>query len=103
MSAFLDELDVRSLPEREMLSEIARKEPLAKPERFLDDHRRAVAAIASLGRLAAHERMNALWHSIGWCGEAPKDQSRTFAALGIVLMVGVWIVLPTLLGLALLR
>jgi hypothetical protein len=248
MSAFLDELDVRSPREREMLSEIARKETLARPERFLDDHRRAVAAIESLRRhgfhgtragrslgplqpivrwlvelvaryivvsyvkstvtsmrnlywaremeaadlsperkmlrrarrdaeglvtimqgrelgipsfvfagvlipvvltiarlasgfsshdwwvalaiglvgvaigvglswtmlrgtamasrrirLATHDRMTALWHSIGWCGSAPRDQSRTLAVLGIVLMVGVWIVLPTLVGLALLR
>jgi hypothetical protein len=247
MSTFLDELDVRSPREREMLSEIARKDPLARPERFLDDHRRAVAAIESLRRhgfhgtragrslgplqpmvrwlvelvarylvvsyvkstvtsmrnlywaremeaadlsperkvlrrarrdaeglvlimqgrelgipsfvfagvlvpvvltiarvasgfsshdwwvalvigvvgvaigvglswvmlrgtamasrrirLATHERMNALWRSIGWCGEPPKDQSRMLATLGIVLMVGVWIVLPTLVGLALL-
>ena len=247
MSEFLDELDVRSPREREMLSEIARKDPLARPERFLDDHRRAVAAIESLRRhgfhgtragrslgplqpivrwlvelvarylvvsyvkstvtsmrnvywaremeaadlsperkvlrrarrdaeglvlimqgrelgvpsfvfagvlvpvvltiarvasgfsshdwwvalvigivgvaigvglswvmlrgtamasrrirLATHERMNALWHSMGWCGEPPKDQSRMLATLGIVLMVGVWIVLPTLVGLALL-
>jgi hypothetical protein len=247
MSAFLDELDVRSPREREMLSEIARKDPLARPERFLDDHRRAVAAIESLRRhgfhgtragrslgpaqpvvrwlvelvaryivvsyvkstvtsmrnlywaremeaadlsperkalrrarrdaeglvlimqgreigipsfvfagvlipvvltvarvasgfsshewwfavaiglvgvaigvglswvmlrgtamasrrirLATHERMHALWHSIGSCGEPPKDQSRMLAVLGIVLMVGVWIVLPTLVGLALL-
>jgi hypothetical protein len=49
-------------------------------------------------RLATHERMKALWHSIGWCGESPKDQSRMLATLGIVLMVGVWIVLPTLVG-----
>jgi hypothetical protein len=247
MARFLDELDVRSPRERAMLSEIARKVPLARPERFLDDHRRAVAAIESLRRhgfhgtrarrslgpmqplvrwlvelvaryivvsyvkstvtslrnlywaremeaadlsperkmlrrarrdaeglvlimqgrelgipsfvfagvlipvvltiariasgfsahewwvalvigvagvaigvglswvmlrgtamasrrirLATHERMNALWHSIGWCGEPPKDQSRMLAVLGIVLMVGVWIVLPTLVGLALL-
>ena len=247
MSAFLDELDVRSAREREMLSEIARTEPLARPERFLDDHRRAVAAIESLRRhgfhgtragrrlgplrplvawlvelvaryivvsyvksavtsmrnlywaremesvdltperkmlrrarrdaeglvqimqgrelgipsfvfagvlipvvltvarvasgfsshdwwvalaigvvgvaigvglswvmlrgtamasrrirLATHERMHALWHSIGWCGAPPKDQSRMLAVLGIVLMVGVWIVLPTLVALALL-
>src|SRR5919201_3746701 len=54
MSAFLDELDVRSPREREMLSEIARKETLARPERFLDDHRRAVASIESLRRHGFH-------------------------------------------------
>jgi hypothetical protein len=54
-------------------------------------------------RLATNERMHALWRSIGWCGEPPKDRSRMLAVLGIVLMVGVWIVLPTLVGLALLR
>jgi hypothetical protein len=40
--------------EREMLSEIARTDPLARPERFLDDHRRAVAALESLRRHGFH-------------------------------------------------
>jgi hypothetical protein len=246
IDSFLDELDVRSPREREMLAEIARKVPLARPDRFLADHRRAVAALesvrrhgfrgsraaASLGparavvrwlvelvaryivvsyvkstvtsmrnlywvremeaedrspertmlrrarrdaeglvvimqgrelgvpsfvfagvlipvavtiaRLAsgfsfdrwwvaflvglvgvaigvgmswillrgtamasrrirhgAHDRIAALWRSIGWCGEPPKDQSRSLAIVGITLMVGVWVVLPALVAISL--
>jgi hypothetical protein len=246
IAAFLDELDVRSPRERRMLSELARAEPLARPERFLDDHRRAVAALETLRRhgfhgsraarslgaggavvrwlvqlvaryivvsyvkstvmsmrnlywaremeaadrstertmlrrarrdaeglvvimqgrevgvpsfvfagvlipvvvtvlrlasgfsfdvwwvallmglvgvaigvglswvvlrgtalasrrirLAAHDRVAALWRSVGWCGEPPKDQSRTLAVVGITVMVGVWIVLPTLVAISL--
>jgi hypothetical protein len=52
-------------------------------------------------RLAAHERVGALWRSIGWCGTPPRDQSRMLAILGITLMVGVWIVLPALVGISL--
>ena len=34
------------------------------------------------------------------CGQPPRDRSRTFAAVAITLMVGVWIVLPTLVAIA---
>jgi hypothetical protein len=54
-------------------------------------------------RLAAHDRIAALWRSLGWCGNPPKDQSRTLATVGIVLMVSVWIVLPALVALSLTR
>jgi hypothetical protein len=52
-------------------------------------------------RLATHEPLNALWDSVGSCGRPPKDQSRTFASVAITLAVGVWIVLPALVALAL--
>jgi hypothetical protein len=52
-------------------------------------------------RLAAHDRIGALWRSVGWCGDPPKDQSRTLAIVGITVMVGVWIVLPTLVAISL--
>jgi hypothetical protein len=52
-------------------------------------------------RLATHEPLNALWDSVGSCGRPPKDQSRTFAVVAITLAVGVWIVLPGLVALAL--
>ena len=52
-------------------------------------------------RLATREPLAAVWASVGWCGDPPRDQSRTFATIAIVLMVGVWIVLPMLIGLAL--
>lgn len=51
-------------------------------------------------RLAVHEPLDAVWTSIGSCGRPPRDRSRTFAAVAITLMVGVWIVLPTLVAVA---
>ncbi len=51
-------------------------------------------------RLAAREPLNELWDSIGSCGRPPRDQSRSFAFVAISLMVGVWIVLPTLVAIA---
>jgi hypothetical protein len=56
IASFLDELDVSSPREREMLAELARKTALARPERFDADHRRAIevsrasAATASAAR-----------------------------------------------------
>jgi hypothetical protein len=47
---FLDELDVQSPREREMLAELARPGPLARPERFEADHRRLIEALESLRR-----------------------------------------------------
>jgi hypothetical protein len=41
IAAFLDEIDVRSPRERVMLGEMARTGPLAQPDRFEADHRRA--------------------------------------------------------------
>jgi hypothetical protein len=54
IAAFLDDLDVKSPQEREMLSEIAQTTALARPERFLDDHKRAVNALESLRRHGFH-------------------------------------------------
>jgi hypothetical protein len=44
-----------------------------------------------------------LWRTIGNCGGPPKDQSDRFAVVAISLTVGVWIVLPLLVTLALAR
>jgi hypothetical protein len=52
-------------------------------------------------RLALDEPLHELWRSIGNCGQPPRDQSRSFAFVSISLMVGVWIVLPTLVAIAL--
>lgn len=50
VASFLDTLDLRGPQEREMLTELARKTPLARPEAFPAAHRRAVAALETLGR-----------------------------------------------------
>ena len=54
VAAFLDELDVSSPREREMLAELARAGPLARPERFDADHRRLIEALESLRRHGFH-------------------------------------------------
>jgi uncharacterized membrane protein YeaQ/YmgE (transglycosylase-associated protein family) len=50
VAKFLDSLDLRGPQEREMLEELARKAPLAKPDAFAAAHRRAVASLETLGR-----------------------------------------------------
>jgi hypothetical protein len=52
-------------------------------------------------RLATREPLRALWVAVGNCGDPPRDQSRMFATVAIVLTVIAWIVLPALVGLAL--
>jgi hypothetical protein len=54
IASFLDELDVQSPRERELLAELARPGPLARPERFEDDHRRLIEAVESLRRHGFH-------------------------------------------------
>jgi hypothetical protein len=51
-------------------------------------------------RLSTREPLRTLWASVGHCGNPPKDRSRTFAIVAISLTVGVWIVLPTLVGIS---
>ena len=51
-------------------------------------------------RLALREPLAAVWTDIGNCGRPPRDGSRKFAIVAIVLMAGVWIVLPALVALA---
>lgn len=51
-------------------------------------------------RLALDEPLRELWLSVGHCGRPPRDQSRAFAFVAITLMVGVWIVLPSLVAIA---
>jgi hypothetical protein len=50
VARFLDSLDLHGPQEREMLVELARKTTLAKPDDFPAAHRRAVAALETLGR-----------------------------------------------------
>lgn len=60
------------------------------------------AAMASRRiHLAAQGPLLALWNAVGWCGRPPRDQSRTFAILAVALTLGAWVIVPTLLGIAL--
>lgn len=52
-------------------------------------------------RLSSRQPLDALWTSIGYCGKPPKDKSRKFAVVAISLTVGVWIILPTIVGVSL--
>ena len=54
ISKYLDALEVTSLREREMMQEIARTQPLARPERFPEAHRNVVEALESLARHGYH-------------------------------------------------
>jgi hypothetical protein len=54
IAAFLDEIDVRGPRDREMLRELARTGPLARPDRFEADHRRLLIGLESLRRHGYH-------------------------------------------------
>lgn len=54
IAAFLDDIDVSSPREREMLAEIARTAVLARPERFEQDHARVLVTLESLRRHGYH-------------------------------------------------
>jgi hypothetical protein len=54
MARYLDALEVKGPREREMLYEISRTQPLARPERFPRDHRTMVEALESLARHGYH-------------------------------------------------
>lgn len=64
---------------------------------------RGTAMASSRIRLSVREPLQELWRSVGNCGNPPRDHSRRFAIVGITLTVGVWIVVPTLVGLSFLR
>ena len=53
-------------------------------------HRRA--------RLILHEPLDALWETIGAAGEPPRDDSMTFATVGIVLTAVAWFVTPAIVA-----
>ena len=61
------------------------------------------AAIASRRtRLATSVPLAALWATIGSCGHPPRDQSRKFAIIAIVLTALAWVVFPAIVAIAVL-
>ena len=62
---------------------------------------RGCALASARIRLSVWRPLTVVWEDVGWCGRPPRDGVRTFAIVAIVLMVGVWIVLPGLVALAL--
>jgi hypothetical protein len=60
------------------------------------------AAMASRRiRIAARPPLEAVWAAVGSCGRPPRDQSRKFAFVAIVLTTLAWIVLPAVVAIAL--
>ncbi len=60
------------------------------------------AALASRRiRLATRGPLQVLWKSIGWCGQPPKDSTRTFVLVSVGLTLGCWILVPILVAFAL--
>jgi hypothetical protein len=60
------------------------------------------AALASRRiRLATRGPLQALWNTIGWCGNPPKDSTRTFVLISVGLTLGCWILIPILVGIGL--
>jgi hypothetical protein len=62
---------------------------------------RGTALAASRIRMSVRQPLQEVWRSIGHCGNPPKDGTRRFAIVSIVLMVSVWIVLPAIVAIAL--
>jgi hypothetical protein len=60
------------------------------------------AALASRRiRLATAAPLRALWSALGWCGNPPRDQTRTFVLVSVGLTLGCWILVPILVGIGL--
>ena len=45
-------------------------------------------------KLTTEGPMKALWQTIGRCGDPPKDQSKTFALVAVILLAAGWLVIP---------
>ena len=50
--------------------------------------------------LCADTALDDLWQTVGSCGKGPRDDSYKFAAVAITLMVCAWIVVPAVVGIA---
>jgi hypothetical protein len=60
------------------------------------------AALASRRiRLATRAPLHALWNTIGWAGNPPKDSTRTFVLISVGLTLGCWILVPILVTIGL--
>ncbi len=60
------------------------------------------AALASRRiRLATRAPLQTLWNTIGWCGDPPKDSTRTFVLISVGLTLSCWIIVPILVTIGL--
>ena len=68
----------------------------------------AIAWIVLRGAAVARRRIKltldgpvtALWETIGRCGQPPKDPSRTFALIAIILALAPWLLIPVGIGIS---
>ena len=59
------------------------------------------AALASRRiRMATTGPARALWNAVGWCGDPPKAQTRTFVIISVGLTIACWIIVPLLVGIS---
>jgi hypothetical protein len=49
-------------------------------------------------QLMLHEPLDALWETIGACGNPPRDESMTFATIGILLTALAWFATPAIVA-----
>ena len=60
------------------------------------------AALASRRiRLATRAPQETLWNAIGWCGQPPKAQTRTFIIISVGLTLAAFIIVPIAVGIGL--
>ena len=53
-------------------------------------------------RLTTEQPMQALYQTIGRCGDPPQDHARLFALIALILMAVAWVTIPVALGVSLL-
>ena len=44
--------------------------------------------------LALDQPLHALWQTIGWCGNPPRDPSRSLALIALILALLPWVIVP---------
>jgi len=64
---------------------------------------KAAGIARSRGRIAIDASFQALWEVIGDAGTPPKDQARMFAVIASLLLLTIWIVVPSVIAYSVLR
>ncbi len=59
---------------------------------------KAAGIARSRTRIAIDASFKALWEVIGDAGNPPKDQAKTFAVVASILLLAIWIVVPSVIG-----
>ncbi|MCW2799932.1 MAG: hypothetical protein JWQ70_1404 [Aeromicrobium sp.] len=64
---------------------------------------KAAGIARSRGHIAIDASFQALWEVIGDAGSPPKDQARMFAVVATILLLAIWIVVPSVIAYSVLR